>query len=71
MRFIHDFTVIVILTICIAGMIWTGSILGVEQGANFVRIQTQGWAKDQRGENSLVYDVFDLRMSYTFIYRYC
>ena len=62
LRFFNDFTVIIILTICIAGMIATGSILGVEQGANFVKIETNGWAKDQQHSDSLVYDVFDLSM---------
>eukprot|EP01084_Bolivina_argentea_P134991 237947_1 len=61
LKYFHDLTVVIILTICVAGMIMTGTILGVEQGANFVRIQTKGWAKDQRGPESDIYDVFDLR----------
>eukprot|EP01083_Nonionella_stella_P090575 253014_1 len=61
LRYFHDATVTIILTLCIAGMILNGTILGVEQGANFVRIETKGWAKDQRGPDSQIYDIFDLR----------
>ena len=62
LRYFHDFTKIIILTICIAGMIVSGTILGVEEGANFVRIDTEGWTQDHRGLESRIYDIFDLSL---------
>ena len=49
-----------ILTFSISALILSGTILGVEEGANFVRIKTVGWAKDQRGPEAKIYDIFDL-----------
>jgi len=62
LRFLYDGVRMGILAICISGLIISGSILGVEEGANFVRIRTVGWTKDQRSEaEAAIYDVFDLR----------
>ncbi len=62
LRYFHDLTTVIIVICIVTGMIVTGTILGVEQGANFIRIETKGWAKDQRGPHSQIYDIFDLRM---------
>jgi len=62
LRFINDFMFMTILTVTMGGLIMTGGMLGTEEGANFLRIETEGWAKDQHIAEGRIYDAFDLRV---------
>ena len=63
LRYIHDFISTLILTVSVAGLIFTGQLLGIEEGANFVRLDTKGFAKDQHQSLAKIWDAFDLRMN--------
>jgi len=62
LRFVHDFVYVTILTVTMGLHIRSGKLLGVEEGANFVHVDTEGWAKDQHRHKAQIYDFFDLRV---------
>jgi len=60
LKTLYDGIVLFILGLAVSGLIWSGQIVGFDEGAVYVKINTRGWATDNNLKNPKIYDNFDL-----------